>query len=182
MRPATRPLAAPAATGVVVAVSGAVAFGAAWPIRDGPTGTTGLVALLTFGISLMVGVSACEPVMRRAAADPAGAAPESGPDAAPDAGRCAEPPPPWVSGPAPALVPAPTTGRSPAPAPDGERRRADRCFGCLRLAEVAGSGELTVADSTVPLHLCRWCLEHVEDWHAREAARLRTEREPASRG
>ncbi|OKI12053.1 hypothetical protein [Streptomyces sp. CB03911] len=186
MRPPVRPVAAPAATVVVVAVSGAVAFGAAWPIRDGPAGTTGLVALLAFGISLMVGVSASEPVMRRAAADPAGAAPGSGPDA----GRCAESPPPWVSGPAPApaatpaLAPArtPTAERSPVPAPDGERRGADRCFGCLRLEEVAGSGLLTVADSTVPLHLCRWCLDHVEGWHAREAARLRTEREPASRG
>ncbi|WP_329498878.1 hypothetical protein [Kitasatospora herbaricolor] len=180
MRPAPRPLAALAATVVVVAVSGAVAFGAAWPIRDGPAGTTGLVALLTFGISLMVGVSASEPVMRRAAADPA----EAAPDSAPDSGRCAGPPPPWVSGPAPALVPAPTAERSPVPvpAPGGERRGADRCFGCLRVEEVAGSGLLTVAGSTVPLHLCRWCLEHVEGWHAREAARLRTEREPASRG
>ncbi|GGV11743.1 hypothetical protein GCM10010495_26550 [Kitasatospora herbaricolor] len=167
---------------MVVAVSGAVAFGAAWPIRDGPAGTTGLVALLTFGISLMVGVSVSEPVMRRVAADPAGAAPDAGRDSVSDPGRCAGPPPPWVSGPAPAPAPAPTAERSPVAAPDGERRRADRCFGCLRLEEVAGSGQLTVADSTVPLHLCRWCLEHVEGWHAREAARLRTEREPASRG
>ncbi|MFC9330579.1 hypothetical protein [Kitasatospora sp. NPDC057015] len=179
MRP-PRPLVTLAATTVVVAVSGAVALGAAWPIRDGPAGTTALVALLAFGISLMVGVSASEPVLRRTAARQARAAPDPAPIPAP----IPTPAPPWVSGPvpAPAPPPVPTTTPTPPATPVAVDvgPGSGRCFGCFRLEPVAGTGLLTVAESTVPLHLCRWCLEHLEGWHAREEARLRTEGEPSS--
>ena len=146
---------------VVVAVSAVVAVAAAWPIREGPTGTTGLVGLLAFGVSLMTGVSAAsEPVMRRAA-------------------ESRDQVPPQV----PVAMAAPPANPYSDPDPDPDAGSGSgRCFGCLRLEEVAGEGVLTVAESSVPLLLCRWCLEHLESWHAREAARLRAEREPLSGG
>ena len=166
-----RPLVVLIAALVVVAVSTVVALAAAWPIREGPAGTTCLVALLAFGISLMSGVSASEPVMRRAAECRDRSAPDPAPPRVPD-----QRPVPAAAPTDPAPAPAP----SPAPDPAADWG-SGRCFGCLRLEEVAGAGLLTLAESSVPLLLCPWRLEHLETWHAREAARLRTEREPSPR-
>ncbi|MFD7591743.1 hypothetical protein ACFV6D_01750 [Kitasatospora sp. NPDC059812] len=55
------------ATLVVGLVSGGLAQAITMLIPDAPPSTTGLVFLLVFAASLMAGVSASEPVMRRVA-------------------------------------------------------------------------------------------------------------------
>ncbi len=119
----------------------------------------------------MTGVSSSEPVMRRAAErqDRLTAEPMPDPVAVPAA--TPQPAPPRAGVPVADLCPDQATGSG-----------TGRCFGCLRLEEVAGAGVLTLAESSVPLLLCRWCLEHLETWHAREEARLRADRQVLTTG
>ncbi|WP_371481653.1 hypothetical protein [Kitasatospora sp. NBC_00315] len=153
------------AAAVVVLGSTGLAGLAVAVVWGGPPGTTALVALLTFAMAMMVGVSACEPVTRRGAPTVQG-----------EGGLvCQEErvlPTTRLAAPAPAPAPAPAVRRPRQGhggcAAFGER---GRCFGCVRLNEVTEVGVLTRGGVPVPVRVCGDCLSHLADWHAAEAAR-----------
>ncbi|MFJ4793992.1 hypothetical protein [Kitasatospora purpeofusca] len=68
MKPAkSSPLDVTVATVVVTLVSGGLAYATTLLFPDAPLSTKGLTFLLIFAASIMTGVSASEPVMRRVA-------------------------------------------------------------------------------------------------------------------
>lgn len=137
------------AAGVIVAVSAGVAVAAVIPVRGGPPGTTGLVALLAFAMALMTGIAV------------SGAPEGDGTGAADGTAR----------------QPAHHEARLPAPAPPEEvPPPPGRCFGCVRLAAVTEAGVLARGGVEVPLYVCSSCLEHLEAWHAAQLAAVGADR------
>ncbi|MFF3596294.1 hypothetical protein [Kitasatospora indigofera] len=129
--------------GVVVVAGAGVAVVAVIPVRGGPPGTTGLVALLAFAMALMTGIAVS-------------GAPEGDGTGA-------------VDGTTRQL--AHHEAGLPLPAPPGEvHPQPGRCFGCVRLAPVTEAGVLARGGTEVPLYVCSSCLEHLEAWHAAQLA------------
>ncbi|GHH64075.1 hypothetical protein GCM10018781_14520 [Kitasatospora indigofera] len=137
--------------GVVVVAAAAVAVAAVIPVRDGPPGTTGLVALLAFAMALMTGIAVSGAPERARAEAAAG----TGAGTAEMVAR----------------QPARREAGLPPPAPAEEvPPQRGRCFGCVRLAAVTGAGVLARGGVEVPLYVCSSCLEHLEAWHAAQLA------------
>ncbi|MFE4600518.1 hypothetical protein ACFRKE_06630 [Kitasatospora indigofera] len=147
--------------GVVVVAAAAVAVAAVIPVRGGPPGTTGLVALLAFAMALMTGIAVSGAPERARAEAAAGTGVGAGTDTEELAARQ---PARHEAG----LLP-------PAPAEEVPPQRG-RCFGCVRLAAVTGAGVLARGGVEVPLYVCSSCLEHLEAWHAAQLAAAGAER------
>ncbi|MFD7985030.1 hypothetical protein ACFV4M_16900 [Kitasatospora indigofera] len=143
--------------GVVVVAAAAVAVAAVIPVRGGPPGTTGLVALLAFAMALMTGIAVSGAPERARAEAAAGRGADRAEMAAWQPARHGTGLPP------------------PAPAEEVPPQRG-RCFGCVRLAAVTGAGVLARGGVEVPLYVCSSCLEHLEAWHAAQLAAAGAER------
>ena len=161
------------AAAVTVLGSAALALLAVVVVWGGPPGTTALVALLTFAMAMTVGVSASEPLTRRAAATAYGEGGlVSGPDGALPAGRSAG----AAAGPSGDRRPQWSSDRRPQwssddwAAPGGTALgEPGRCFGCVQVQEVTEVGVLARGGVRVPVRVCRFCLAHLDAWHAAQA-------------
>ncbi|GGV05906.1 hypothetical protein GCM10010495_17370 [Kitasatospora herbaricolor] len=143
--------------GVVVVAAAAVAVAAVIPVRGGPPGTTGLVALLAFAMALMTGIAVSGAPERARAETAAGTGADTEETVARQPARHE------------AVLPPP------APAEEVPPRRG-RCFGCVRLAAVTETGVLARGGVEVPLYVCSSCLEHLEAWHAAQLPVARADR------
>ncbi|MCX5212892.1 hypothetical protein OG689_27070 [Kitasatospora sp. NBC_00240] len=162
---------------VVVPVAAGLSLAAVKTLRDGPPGTTLLVALLTFAMAMTAGVSVCEPVYGWSDAvtdGEAGAVDREERDRHTRAvaglrrwcGGCEAGGTTGCGGP----VRAGRTGEAPA---DVGRGEPGRCFGCVRLQEVTEVGVLAREGVHVPVRVCDDCLAHLEAWHIAQVAGAR---------